>query len=75
MAMTCRSSRGSSISSSATEGRGSTDALNDDAIAINGVAGTGWNEIAVLGVNSSEQHQLEIRDLVTGCPVNTFFIP
>ena len=36
------------------------------AIAINGVAGTGRNEIAVLGENLAGQHQLQIKDLLSG---------
>jgi hypothetical protein len=46
-----------------------------DAIAINGVAGTGRNEIAVLGENTSNQLRLEIRDLLTGDLVNSILLP
>jgi len=46
-----------------------------DAIAINGVAGTGRNEIAVLGVNVSGQHRLQIKDLLTGNLVNNIPVP
>jgi hypothetical protein len=46
-----------------------------DAIAINGVAGTGRNEIAVLGKNASGQHRLQIKDLITGDPVKTIPVP
>jgi probable HAF family extracellular repeat protein len=46
-----------------------------DAIAINGVAGTGQNEIAVLGRNSSDQLRLQIKDLLTGNLVKNIPVP
>ena len=46
-----------------------------DAIAINGVAGTGRNEIAVLGKNASDQHRLQIKDLLTGNLVKKIPVP
>ena len=46
-----------------------------DAIAVNGVAGTGQNEIAVLGKNASDQHRLQIKDLLTGNFVKNIPVP
>jgi hypothetical protein len=46
-----------------------------DAIAINGVAGTGRNEIAVLGKNASDQHRLQIKDLLSGNLVKNIPVP
>ncbi|MCZ6859714.1 MAG: hypothetical protein O7I42_05460 [Alphaproteobacteria bacterium] len=46
-----------------------------DAIAINGVAGTGRNEIAVLGKNASDQYRLQVKDLLTGDLVKNIPLP
>ncbi|MFB3105701.1 MAG: hypothetical protein ACE1ZA_12380, partial [Pseudomonadales bacterium] len=46
-----------------------------DAIAVNSVAGTGQNEIAVLGENASDQHRLQIKDLLTGNLVKNIPVP
>jgi hypothetical protein len=46
-----------------------------DAIAVNSVAGTGRNEIAVLGENITGQLRLQIKDLLTGDLVNKFLVP
>jgi len=46
-----------------------------DAIAINGVAGTGQNEIAVLGQDVSGEFQLQIKDLLTGNHVKKIPLP
>jgi hypothetical protein len=45
------------------------------AIAVNGVAGTGRNEIAVLGENPAGQLRLQIKDLLTGDGVNSILVP
>lgn len=45
------------------------------AIAINSVAGTGRNEIAVLGQHMNGQYRLEIKDLLTGDPVIVIPVP
>ena len=46
-----------------------------DAIAVNGVAGTAQNEIVVLGKNTSDQHRLQIKDLLTGDLVKNIPVP
>jgi len=46
-----------------------------NAIALNGVAGTGRNEIAVLGQHNNGQYRLEIKDLLTGDSVNVIPVP
>jgi hypothetical protein len=46
-----------------------------DAIAINGVAGTGQNEIAVLGQHTNGEYRLQIKDLLTGDAVNVIVVP
>lgn len=46
-----------------------------DAIAVNGVAGTGRNEIAVLGQKESGEFRLQIKDLLSGASVNTIPLP
>jgi hypothetical protein len=46
-----------------------------DAIAINGVAGTGLNEVAILGQNDEGQYRLQVKDLLTGANVNKIPLP
>ena len=46
-----------------------------DAIVVNGVAGTGQNEIAVLGQKNSGKFRLQIKDLLTGDNVNNIPLP
>ena len=40
-----------------------------DAIALTGAAGTGRNEIAVLGRNANGEYQLIVKDVLTGSTV------
>jgi hypothetical protein len=46
-----------------------------DAIAINGVAGTGRNEIAVLGEKNAGEFRLQIKDLLSGDLVKNIPLP
>ena len=46
-----------------------------DAIVVNGTAGTGRTEIAVIGANATNQYQLQIKDLMTGDPVRVGLVP
>ena len=46
-----------------------------DAVAVNGVAGTGLNEIALLGENPAGQRRLQIKDLLSGNQVIKIPIP
>jgi hypothetical protein len=46
-----------------------------DAIAVNGVAGTGRNEIAVLGKNNAGQYRLQVKDLLSGGIVTKIPVP
>jgi len=46
-----------------------------NAIAVNGVAGTARSEIAVLGIDNTDQHRLQVKDLLTGAPVNNIDVP
>ena len=45
------------------------------AIAVNGVAGTGRNEIAVIGQHANGNQRLVIKDLVSGATVNKITLP
>ena len=45
------------------------------AIAVNGVAGTGQNEIAVLGENSKGKRRIQVMDLLSGNQVTTISVP
>ena len=46
-----------------------------DAIAVNSVASTGQNEIAVLGQHANGQYRLQIKDLLTGDLVKNIPVP
>ena len=46
-----------------------------DALAVNGVAGTGRDEIAVLGENAAGEVQVQVKDLLTGDPVKVIPVP
>ncbi len=45
------------------------------AIAVNGVAGTGRNEIVVLGQHENGEQQLQVKDVVSGSLVRTITLP